>query len=154
MKTSEKISYSKRIKVRNMILTAVLVMMMIYMVVIGELHLGDSRMMTRLAEISSRVIFFGGMIYVVYRIRRNRKLLNNRLLLREEMYKEKDEMNQRMHEKTGGVVWDSVFICQLFITLTSSFVNMPAFYSAFTTLFILIVLKSFACLYFSKRISA
>ena len=148
MKTFNKLSYSKRIQVKNRILTAVLVLMVIYMVVIGELQLGDSRMMSPLAKLFSRIIFFGGIIYIANRIRRNRKLLNNQIILKEALYREKDEMNRQLHEKSGGVVWDVLLICQLFITLTTSFISMPAFYCAFTTLFILVVSKTTAWLYF------
>lgn len=147
MKTSKKLSYSARIVRRNRILTAVLILMLIYMVVVGELGLGDSRMMSHLAEIVSRVIFFGGMIFVCWKIYYNKWLLKNRAMLKEQQQQENDEMRQQLYEKSGGVVWDAVLICQLFITLTASLMNMAAFYSAMFTLAVLLLAKGCRLLY-------
>ena len=73
MKMCNGLSFSERIKWRVRGLWLLLLVMLAYMIVIGELGLGDSRMMTDLAEQVSRIIFFGGMIWVVCRIVRNRK---------------------------------------------------------------------------------
>lgn len=45
--------------------------MIIYMFIVGETG-GDSRIMTDLADATSDVIFFGGFIYIIYRILYNK----------------------------------------------------------------------------------
>lgn len=141
MKIFKKLSFSDKIRWRNRALWCLLVLMLIYMVVIGEIGWGDSRVMTTLADNVSRTIFFGGMIWVIYKIVRNKKLLKNQWLLKEQMKNESDERNQYLHDKSGGIVWDIMFVCLLFITLTTSLINMPAFYTSFTILVMAVVLK-------------
>ena len=141
MKTSEGRSFSDRVVRRNRVLIGVLILMIVYMVVVGELGLGDSRITSPLAALTGRVIFFGGMVWVIVKICRNSELLKHRLWLREKMREENDEMNQMLYEKSGGMVWEVALVCQLFITLTTSLVNMAAFYSAFATLVVLILAK-------------
>lgn len=83
MKNSNNHSFSRTIKLRIRILWVIVALMLAYMVIISELGGGDSRIMTPLAESVSRIIFFGGLIFVCYRIYFNKKLLENRLLLKE-----------------------------------------------------------------------
>ena len=75
MKTSENVSFSEKIKKRNRLLWGVFALMLCYMVVISELGGGDSRKMTDLADTLSRIIFFGGMLWVLVRIAKNKNLL-------------------------------------------------------------------------------
>ena len=151
MKTSKKLSFSEKIIRRNWILRFVLLLMFVYMVVVGELGLGDSRYMSRMAADVSRLIFFGGMIWVIRKIILNKKLLSNKDLLKEKMQQETDEWNQRLYEKSGGIVWDIVLISQLFITLTTSLMNMPAFYASFSTLMVLVATKAVIFFYFKRN---
>lgn len=141
MKTYKKLSFSDKIRWRIRALWMLLVLMLVYMVVIGEMNLGDSRVMTTLADDVSRTIFFGGMIWVIYRIVQNKKLLNNQWLLKQKLKDELDERNQYLHDKSGGIVWDIMFICLLFVTLTTSLTNMPAFYASFAILCVAVILK-------------
>ena len=104
MKTFKPLSFSDKIRWRNRALGCLLVLMLIYMVIIGEMGLGDSRVMTTLADNVSRIIFFGGMIWVIYKIIRNRKLLKDRQLLKEQMQDEFDERNRYLPDKSGGIV--------------------------------------------------
>ena len=57
--------------------------MLVYMVIVGELGGGDSRMMTDFANAASDILFFGGLIFVFYRIVRNKRLLKSQMLLKE-----------------------------------------------------------------------
>lgn len=141
MKICSAKSFSDIIRWRIRGLYLLLFLMLIYMVIIGELNLGDSRMMTDLAETISRVIFFGGMLWVIHKIVHNKRLLRDARSLKEELIRERDERNQYLHDKSGGLVWDILFICLLFATLTASLTNMPAFYTAFSLLCIAILLK-------------
>ena len=146
MKICKKCSFSQIIRWRIRALRLLLVLMIVYMVVIGELGLGDSRMMTSLAESVSRIIFFGGMIWVICRIVQNKKLLRNQWQLKQKLQQERDERNRYLHERSGGVVWDVLFVCLLLITLTASLTSMPAFYTSLTILVIAVILK--AAVYF------
>lgn len=148
MKTYKKLSFSDKIRWRIRALWMLLVLMLVYMVVIGEMNLGDSRVMTTLADDVSRTIFFGGMIWVIYRIVQNKKLLNNQWLLKQKLKDELDERNQYLHDKSGGIVWDIMFICLLFVTLTTSLTNMPAFYASFAILCVAVILKLTAYFYY------
>ncbi|MBR6571575.1 MAG: hypothetical protein IKK75_14090 [Clostridia bacterium] len=139
---NRKLSYSERIRWRVRGLWLLLLLMLVYMVVIGELGLGDSRMMTSFAEQFSRICFFGGMIWVICKIHQNQKLLQNQYLLKEKKKEEQDERNQYLHDKSGGMVWDILLICLLFITLTASLSNMAAFYTSFAILCLMVLLKA------------
>ena len=141
MKICSARSFSDIVRRRIRGLYLLLFLMLVYMVVVGELSLGDSRMMTDLAETISRIIFFGGMIWVIHKIVRNKRLLKDARSLKDELIRERDERNQYLHDKSGGIVWDILFICLLFATLTASLTNMPAFYTAFSLLCIAFLLK-------------
>jgi len=150
MKICKSLSYSEKIRWRNRLLYLLLLVMLVYMIVIGELHLGDSRIMSGMAETVSRIIFFGGMIWVVRKIICNKRLLKEPVLLREQMTVERDERNQYLHDKSGGLVWDILFVCLLFVTLTASLTNMAAFYTSFVLLCMAILLKLTAYLIYKK----
>lgn len=147
MKTFDNISFSDKIRWRIRGLWCLFIAMLIYMVVIGELKLGDSRMMTRLAELVSRIIFFGGMILVLRRIRYYNRLLINKWNLKEKMLQEKDERNRFLHEKSGGIAWDILFFIQLFLTLTASLMDMTAFSYMMISLTVMILLKLILYMY-------
>lgn len=142
-------TYSDKIRWRIRVLWCVLIAMLIYMVVIGEIG-GDSRIMTDLANIFSGITFFGGMIYVINRIVKNKKLLSNRQLLKEQYKQEEDERNQYLHDKSGGIVMDILLLCLLFVTLTASLFNMPAFYTSFVILLIAVGLRMIAYFVYSR----
>ena len=150
MKKWREMSYYDRISWRIRGLWAVLALMLVYMVVISELGGGDSRSMTCLADTVSRVLFFGGMIWVIFRIMRNRKLLRNRALMASEMCRELDERNRYLHDKSGGAVMDILLLALLFTTVTTALFNMAAFYTAFAVLLLAVALKAGAYLLYSR----
>lgn len=84
---------------------------------------------------------------MAYRIVRNKKLLKNRMLLKEQMRMERDERNQYLHDKSGGIVVDIL----LFIIVTAALFNMAAFYTAIIILGLTVALKAAAYLFFSLR---
>ena len=151
MRNCRKLSYTDKIKWRIRILWMVLAAMLVYMVAVGELGGGDSRIMTGLAKQFSSFVFFGGLGYVSYRIIRNKKLLKNRMLLKEQLRMEQDERNQYLHDKSGGTVVDILLLSLLFITVTAALFNMAAFYTAITILGLTVALKAAAYLFFSRR---
>ena len=150
MKNSNNHSFSRTIKLRIRILWFVFILMLAYMVIISELGGGDSRIMTPLAESVSRIIFFGGLIFVCYRIYFNKKLLENRLLLKEKFLVEQDERNQYLHDKSGGVVVDVLMILLLFSTVTTALFDMVAFYVSLSVLITTVLLKGGSYLYYNR----
>lgn len=143
-------SFTDKVKSRIRILWGILILMLIYMVVVGELGLGDSRFMTQLAETVSRIIFFGGLLYVIILIIHNKKLLNNRVLLLEQERNKLDERQQFLHDKSGGIIVDILLLLLLFVTCTTALCNMPAFYTALSILLITIALKVLSYIIYNK----
>lgn len=141
MKTYKKLSFSEKIQWRIRGLWILLAGMLIYMVVVGELGWGDSRVITQFANTAGTLMFFGGLGWVIYKISKNKKLLKNPYLLKEQMKSESDERNQYLHGKSGGIVWDILFVVLLFVTMTASLINMPVFYTSWALLVIAVVLK-------------
>lgn len=141
MKKFNTFTYAEKIQWRIRILKSVIVLMLVYIVIVGELGGGDSRMMTDFAKNISNLIYFGGLIYIGRRISANKKLLKNRFLMREQMQEEQDERNQYLHDKSGGIVWDIMLVLLLFTTETTALFNMAAFYTSTAILAAAILLK-------------
>lgn len=137
-----KMTYSKKIRLRVRGLWVLLALMLVYMVVVGETGGGDSRMMTDLASLASRVIFFGGMAWVIYRIHFNNSLLKDRLRLEEKLIEEQDERRRYLHDKSGGWVMDAMLIFLLFATTTAALYSMAAFHMAIGALGVALALKA------------
>ena len=151
MKAKRNLTYSQRLQRRCRLLYLVLVAMLAYMVLIGELGGGDSRKMTDLMYHVSRLLFFGGMGYVVWHIVRLRKLLRDARLRAAQALQERDERNRYLHEKSGGPLWDGLFLCQVVITCTAALFDRRAFYCALTTLVLCIVGKTATYLYWRRH---
>lgn len=151
MKNFEQITYTDKIKWRIRILWIILAVMPVYMVVVVELGGGDSRVMTDLADAVSRILFFGGFLYLVSRLVHNKRLLKNRMLLKEQMLLEQDERNQYLHDKSGGLVLDVLLILLLFLTVTTALFDMAAFSVSIGILAAAVFLKVAAYLVFSRK---
>ncbi|MBC8609539.1 Uncharacterised protein [uncultured Ruminococcus sp.] len=141
MKSFPRSTYSEKIRRRIRLSWTIIVVMLIYMVVVVELGGGDSRIMSDFATAASRIIFFGGLIYLVSRICYHKKLLKNRQLLKDHLRAEQDERNQYLHDKSGGTVLDVLLICLLFMTFTAALFDMAAFYTAVSVLALAVLLK-------------
>lgn len=150
-KKFDKMNFQDKIRWRIRILWTVLAFMAAYMVIAGETGGGDSRIMTRLAGTVSRLIFFGGAVYVFRRIYYNKSLLKNRMLLKKQMQMEQDERNRYLHDKSGGMVMDVLLLFLLFLTTTAALYNMAAFYTSFTILSAAVILKMAAYLAYSHK---
>lgn len=142
--------YADRIKRRVRFLWAAFAAMLVYMVVVGELGLGDSRYQTHLAEAISRIIFFGGMIWILYKIRCNHKLLKNSLALKQEAVREMDERRQWVYDKSGGIVFDIILYILLIFTCTAALSNMDAFGLSLSILGLSILVKLCVYIYYDR----
>ena len=151
MRSYNQLPFSQKIKWRNRLLWCVFAAMLVYMVVVGELGGGDSRMMTPLAGQVSRIGFFGGMGWVLWRIAQNKKLLRNRGALREKQLEELDERRRYLHDKSGGIVMDILLILLLCVTVTAALFDMTAFYTTYTILCAAAALKAVFYLVYSRR---
>lgn len=150
MRKYKQLNYTKKIHLRIKMSYVLLVFMLIYMVIMGELG-GDSRIMTNLANFISDCIFFGGIIYIIARIVHNKKLLKNRILLKEQLQNEQDERNQYIHDKSGGLAVDLLLIMELFVTMTTALLNMPAFYTSLVILLVTLFLKAGLYFFYSAK---
>lgn len=150
MEDCKKGTYSGKIRRRIRIQYLVLAAMLIYMPVIVELGGGDSRIMTKLARNFSTLIYFGGLFYMIAGIRRNKKILANRILLKEQRQTEQDERNRYLHDKSGGLVLDILLVCLLFFTWTASLFHMAVFYTLFSVLILAGGLKAAFYYYYSN----
>ena len=151
MKSYKSCSFSDQIRWRIRGLWCLLVLMLVYMVVTAELGWGDTRIMTDLAEVFGNLSFFGGLAWVGWKIRWNRRLLNNPWKLKEQAILEKDERNRCLRDKSGGIVWDILFVCLLFVTQVAAGFHMAVFYTVFILLCIAVFLKVTVCLYYSRK---
>ena len=147
----QKRSYEDRIKLRVMIYWALWIFINIYMIVIAELGLADSRVMTQLADFVTTVIVFGGLGYCLYSIYYYKKLLRDRSRLQDKAREEADERRRFLHDKSGGRILDILIPAQIFITCTAGVTNMPAFNTAFVTLVLVLVLKLVFYLYYDYK---
>ena len=150
MKNYRQLPFDQQIQWRIRGQWVVLLLMLVYMIVIGETGGGDSRVMTPLADSFSRVTFFGGMIYIIARMIQNKKMLKNRLLLKEKYLSEKEERRCYLHDKSGGLVWDIMLVILLIAALTASLYNMAAFYALYAVLIAAVLLKIGFYFYYSR----
>ena len=79
-----KLPFSQVVKRRISLLWAVLALLLTFMVQVGEKGLIDSRSTTGLSQLSYKALYFGGVIYTIYKIHYNRSLLKNKEKLRQE----------------------------------------------------------------------
>ncbi len=152
MKSCKSCSFSDKVRWRIRGLWCLLILMLVYMVVTTELGWGDRRMMTDLAEVFGNLSFFGGLAWVGWKIRWNGRLLNNPWKLKEQAVLEKDERNRYLRDKSGGIVWDILFVCLLFVAQVAAGFHMMVFYAVFALLCIAVVLKVAVWLYYSRKI--
>lgn len=143
--------YTDTIRWRIRLLWVLLAGMLVYMVVVAELGGGDSRKMTGLAAVTSRLLFFGGLVYVGACIHHNKKLLRDRALLAEQQLRELDERNRYLHDKSGGIVVDLLLFVLLVTTTTAALFNTAAFYTAFAILLCTLALKFGSYWVYSRR---
>ena len=79
-----KLPFSQVVKRRISLLWAVLALLLAFMVLVGEKGLIDSRSTTGLSQLSYKALYFGGVIYTIYKIHYNRSLIKNKEKLRQE----------------------------------------------------------------------
>ena len=145
-------SYIKKVKVRIVLLWIALILLLVYMIFVGETNGGDSRIQTDLANFVGDICFFGGLLYIAYRIWYYKGLLKSDYKLKRELLDEQDERNKYLYDKSGGIVMDILLIVLIFATMTASMYHMLLFYVLLGVLLIAIFLKIGTFLLFSKGV--
>ena len=143
------LTYPQQIKWRIRLLWAALAAMLILMVVIGEMGLRDSRVVTGYAYTCSNQMFWGGMIYIVARIIINKRRLQDRQKLKAQQLRERDERNQYLHRMSGGCAMDAMLLITYVASVIAGCFSNAAFYTAASLLLCAVLLKSAAYLAYS-----
>ena len=124
-------TYTKRIQWRIRLLGLALIGMLIFMVVIGELGLHSSRVVTGFAYTGGDLLYWTGFFYIIGRIIINCKLLKDRQRLKEQQLRERDERNQHLHRMSGGWVMDATLVLCYIAAVAASCWSNETFYVAF-----------------------
>ena len=150
MKKMIDMPYRDQIRWKVRLLWLLIIGMLAYMVIIAELGGGDSRIQTRLASSFGSVSFFGSLGVAIWRLVHNRRLLKDKLLLKQSAAQRRDERERFLHDKSGGVVVDVLLVCLLFMAMTAAMFSMPAFYTAYAALLLTAALKALVWLVYSR----
>ena len=142
--------YTKVIQRRIRLLWLALAAMLIFMVVIGELGLRSSQVITGFAYDCGNFLYWCGLFYIIGRIIINKKLLKDRLRLKEQQLRERDEWRQHLHRMSGGYVMDATLVVHYVAAVAASCWNNTAFYVAFTLLATAALLKLVAEIAYGK----
>ncbi len=137
----KQLSYTQKIQWRIRGIWLAIAGMVGYMILLVHLGGGDSRIMTGTADRVSRLLFFGGLVFLGVRLHHNKKLLRDRSLLREQQCRERDEREQYLHDRSGGTVVDLLLIAMMIAVFTAALFDMAAFYTAYALLLLTILLK-------------
>lgn len=143
-------SYPKIIQRRIRLLWLALIAMLIFMVYIGETGRRDSRIVTGIAYRSGGLLYWAGLICIIWRLVHNKKLLKDRLRLKAQQLQELDERNQHLHRMSGGWVMDAMLVIAYIAAVAASCYDNRAFYAAFGLLACAALLKGSAYLAYSR----
>lgn len=141
-------SFTQKIKKRIHILWLVLIALLILMIAIGEIGIIDSRYTTNMSEIAYKFIYFGSLVYVIYKINYNKKILKNSQKLKEEKIRELDERTQWVYEKSGGIIVDIIILGLTLFTWTLAFIDIFAFNTSIIILFFVVIVKIVSYFYY------
>ena len=150
MKRIRDMSHQDKVRWKVRLLWLLIVGLLVYMIVVSETGGGDSRIQTRLAGTFGNLAFFGGLGVAIWRLVHNKRLLKNKLLMKQDAAKRRDEREQYLHDKSGGLVVDVLLVCLLFMAMTAAMYNMPAFYMAYAALLLTAALKALVWFVYSR----
>ena len=142
--------YTRIIQWRIRFLWLALIAMLIFMVVIGEMGLRSSKVITGFAYDCGNFLYWCGLFCIIGRIVINKKLLKDRLRLKEQQLREFDERNQYLHRMSGGWVMDAMLVLCYIAAVAASCCDNEAFYAAFGLLVAAALLKGGAEIAYGK----
>ena len=141
-------AYRKTLKRRIWLLALSCILIVAYTVIMTELGGGDSRHIPPMVISYGSAILLGGLAYMIGKIIHYSSVLKDKGLLRENMFREKDEYREYLHEKTGGDVWTVSWVLGLIALVTFSAFYPEMFYGAAAVLTCMAVTKAGFYLYF------
>ena len=142
--------YTRIIQQRIRLLWLALFGMLVFMVVIGGLGLRSSKVITGFAYDCGNFLYWCGLFYIIGRIIINKKLLKNRLRLKEQQLRERDEWRQHLHRMSGGWVMDVMLVLCCLAAVAASCWSNETFYVAFGLLVCAALLKLTAEIAYGK----
>ena len=142
--------YANIIRRRIRILWLILATLLVIMVVAGETGGRDTRFMSRFTADGGHILYWWGMIWVIVRIVYNKKLLKDRLRLKEKQLHEWDERRRYLHRMSGGYVMDIFLVLNWIAAIIASCYDNEAFYAAYGLLTAAALLKAGAYWAYSK----
>ncbi|GFH95524.1 hypothetical protein IMSAGC003_02074 [Lachnospiraceae bacterium] len=151
MKAGSDGNYASKIKKRIALYVVLLLLIFAYIFAVGEMGLGDSRKMSDLADIVSKLIIFGGVLLVIMKLIYYRKLLKNLSKMSLELQSEPSDREKLLYEKSGGIVFEILLYFLLVVTGTAALANEVAFRVSFLVLTVSIVLKVTAYAVYSRK---
>lgn len=151
MIADSKQNQTKQVKKRIAFYWILLFLMFLYIFVVGEMGLGDSRKMSELADVVSRIIIFGGIFLIIVKIVHYKKLLKSEERMQREFQSKASEREKILYEKSGGIVFEIMLYFLLFITCTAALANEIAFRVSLLILGIFIVLKIVTYAAYSRK---
>ena len=143
-------TYAAVIRQRIRLLWLALLAMLVFMVVIGELGLRSSQVITGFAYDCGNFLYWCGLFYIIGRICLNKKLLKDRQRLKAQQLREFDERNRYLHRMSGGWVMDAYLVIAYIAAVTASCCSNQAFYAAFGLLTAAALLKLVAEIGYGK----
>ena len=151
MKAGSDGNYAGKIKKRIALYVVLLLLIFAYIFAVGEMGLGDSRKMSDLADIVSKLIIFGGVLLVIMKLIYYRKLLKNLSKMSLELQSEPSDREKLLYEKSGGIVFEILLYFLLVVTGTAALINEAAFRVSFLVLIVSIVLKVVTYMIYSSK---
>lgn len=151
--------YKKILKTRNLILYVLIFISICSIIVLSELSnkgilkgiLYDSRNISSLTESFQKVVYFAWLIWIIVKIRKNKKIIKDNELLKIILIEEKDERSNYIKGKIGNIGFN-VSICVLTIAaFIIGFVNKNSFYTLLITLLVMVSIRIIIKIYYSHK---
>lgn len=143
MKVNSDGNQTKQVKKRIALYWVFLFLMFLYIYLVGEMGLGDSRKMSDLADMVSKVIIFGGILLIITRIVHYKKLLKDPYRMQMEFPLQADDQKGIWHGINGVTIFKILLYPLLFVTCTAALANETAFQGSLLML-VIYVLVMFA----------
>jgi len=142
--------YTRRLRRQNRWLAAAFLCSLVFMVVVGETAVLDSRTKDRVMQ-GMQFVFFLWQAIIIWRYVRNRRLLKNPGMLIWQQMQDEDERKQLILGKAGARFALSFCVGLSIAALTASFYNTVVFYTLYAVLLCALALFGALIAYFRRR---
>lgn len=151
MSADRKEEDDREIKKKIVIYSALLVLIIVYIFVIGITGLAKYREPSELASMTILAIIFCGILFVVIKLAYNRRLLKNTFKISMKLRTEICKRDRVLYEKSGGIVFEILFYFLMFVTGTAALIDEAAFRVSFLVLIVSTVLKVVTYIIYSSK---